>query len=843
MKRIYKLAALAVVMIGMSTGLWAQAFIRFAFVIGANDGGAGKVKLQYAVSDAQSVSKVLSELGGVKPGDIVFYTDPSPAQVIAGMKDLAAKINAVKSQYSRVEVIFYYSGHSDEKGLLLKGELLTYSKLKSMIQELPADVRIAILDSCASGMLTKQKGGVKVAPFLLDTSTQMKGYAFLTSSSADEAAQESDLIGASFFTHYLISALRGAADANQDGKVTLNETYQFAFDETLARTEQTLSGPQHPGYDIQMSGSGDVVMTDIRVTSATLLLSEKLGGRVFIRNSSGKLVAEMFKLPNKPVQLGLEPGSYVITVDINGKLYQTKVTLKAGAPTLVTPANFIPISSEMTVERGDVVSVTNIQSQTVTTTNMKVITLVTLEEQETDEEALQNVLDQAKLNAQKYKTNQNGEITVNDQTNNSLVIKTGEDGVVLLSIPQLPFINFPGFQVKNAAGTEYAYTVIGINNHLNPAGKKVMHNICFDYLSGSSDRLLGASFSFISHEVSDFMIGYMMSLIINEGGNFNAGAMNAGIGNKTKGYMLGFQAAGVFNDVGNDFTGFHIAGIFNKVNNRMMGMQIAGIFNEAKGSVGMQTAGIFNTADSMLGMQVAGIFNKSRDMNGIQVSGLFNMAVGVMNGLQVSTVNMVGDLNGGQVGVVNVAAGTVNGFQIGVVNISDEMNGIPIGLVNISKNGYNRIQFWWDETSFANVGFTLGTRYIYNSFSVGVNKDINRMTVGLGIGIHFPMKGCFVNMQGDVAAIMPFDQPMVLFSEGQNVNSLVRLKLGFGVEVWGNLAFVAGFSYTLFVPASEVGIPGASTDDSMIKPSIGTAVDWINYNIKSWPGFYVGIEF
>ena len=96
----------------------------------------------------------------------------------------------------------------------------------------------------------------------------MRGHAFLTSSSEDEAAQESDRIGASFFTHYLVSGLRGAADVTGEGKVSLNEAYQFAFHETLGRTSETQVGAQHPAYDIELSGTGDVVMTDLRQTSA-----------------------------------------------------------------------------------------------------------------------------------------------------------------------------------------------------------------------------------------------------------------------------------------------------------------------------------------------------------------------------------------------------------------------------------------------------------------------------------------------------------------------------------------------------------------------------------------------
>ena len=120
----------------------------------------------------------------------------------------------------------------------------------------------------------------------------MQGYAFLTSSSADEAAQESDAIGASFFTHYLVSGMRGAADVSGEGKITLSEAYQFAFHETLARTTTTQGGAQHPAYDINLSGTGDIVMTDVRQTSASVLLTEELAGRFFVRNASefgGKL--------------------------------------------------------------------------------------------------------------------------------------------------------------------------------------------------------------------------------------------------------------------------------------------------------------------------------------------------------------------------------------------------------------------------------------------------------------------------------------------------------------------------------------------------------------------------
>ena len=143
----------------------------------------------------------------------------------------------------------------------------------------------------------------------------MRGHAFLTSSAESEAAQESDRIRASYFTHYLVSGFRGAADLSGDGKVTLNEAYRFAFDETLGRTVQTRGGAQHPSYDIKLSGTGDVVMTDVRQTTATLVLGEELEGRFFVRTAAQELVVELYKPRGRRVELAVEPGAYDVRVE------------------------------------------------------------------------------------------------------------------------------------------------------------------------------------------------------------------------------------------------------------------------------------------------------------------------------------------------------------------------------------------------------------------------------------------------------------------------------------------------------------------------------------------------
>ncbi len=265
---------------------------RFAFIVGANNGGEGRVKLRYAIDDARSIANVLKNMGGVLSEDIRFLKDPDKKTLFSEMKKMKTGVNRAGSKYRRVEVIFYYSGHSDDKYLLLGNEKVSYVEFRDTINSMNADVRIAILDSCASGAFNLLKGVKKRSPFLVDTAYDMKGYAFMTSSSSHEASQESGQLKGSFFTHYLTSGLRGAADMNRDGRITLNEAYQFAFDETLSQTEKTMSGPQHPNYNIQMSGTGDVVMTEIWKSSVVLVIGKKLSGKFFIHNNERLLVTQ-----------------------------------------------------------------------------------------------------------------------------------------------------------------------------------------------------------------------------------------------------------------------------------------------------------------------------------------------------------------------------------------------------------------------------------------------------------------------------------------------------------------------------------------------------------------------
>jgi len=303
---------------------------RFALVVGANRGAADRIPLRYAVADAQRFAEVVSQMGGVLPADRIDLHDPDRKALLAALQRTGAQAAAAKATAARVEVIFYFSGHADDKGLMLGRETVPYRELRTAVSGMGADVGITILDACASGAITRLKGGKTHPAFLTGPGSEIQGYAFLTSSSENETAQESERLRGSFFTHALVSGLRGAADVTGDGRVTLNEAYQFAFHETLVQTAPTEGGTQHPSYDIRMAGTGEVVMTDVRQTSSSLVLGEEMEGRFVVLSDKSRLVAELYKPAGRRAELGLDAGEYEVFFEQEKRRLTSKVVLAEG---------------------------------------------------------------------------------------------------------------------------------------------------------------------------------------------------------------------------------------------------------------------------------------------------------------------------------------------------------------------------------------------------------------------------------------------------------------------------------------------------------------------------------
>jgi hypothetical protein len=81
--------------------------------------------------------------------------------------------------------------------------------------------------------------------------------------------QESEELAGAVFTHFLVSGLRGGADVDGDGRVTLSELYTYAYRKTLMRTGTGVA-LQHPAMTLDTSGTGEIVLTRPSTASAFL---------------------------------------------------------------------------------------------------------------------------------------------------------------------------------------------------------------------------------------------------------------------------------------------------------------------------------------------------------------------------------------------------------------------------------------------------------------------------------------------------------------------------------------------------------------------------------------------
>jgi hypothetical protein len=327
------LAAAAAVLAALAAPAPAAAAGRFAIIAGNNVGDATRPRLWFAEKDAERFLGTLTEIGDFAPEDVVLLRGRGPSELEAAVRALDPRIRAARDAGQRTLLVVYYSGHAGAAGLELGAEKLGYEALRAVVSASPADAKVAIVDACEAGLLTQVKGAsvVPALAFAIPSDDLVSGTAFIASTAVGEQAQESAALGGSFFTHHLEIALRGAGDADGDGRVTLGEAFRYTSGRTAAGTAGTQVGPQHPTYEFKMSGRGDVVLSDLRRAQARLLVPPDPGALLVLKGPTG-LLAEVPGAATE-VTLALPAGPYVVERRSPKGRARGEVTLENGRTT------------------------------------------------------------------------------------------------------------------------------------------------------------------------------------------------------------------------------------------------------------------------------------------------------------------------------------------------------------------------------------------------------------------------------------------------------------------------------------------------------------------------------
>ena len=173
---------------------------------------------------------------------------------------------AISNFYSKKQrddlLLLYFSGHGvlDDQGrlhlavkdterALLRATAIPAAFITEEMNNSRSRRQVLILDCCHSGAFARGSKGATGAS--VGTATAFEGTGFgrlvLTATDATQYAWEGDqVIGEaenSVFTHYLIQGLKtGQADSDGDGRITVDELYDYVYDQVVQRTPKQTPG-------------------------------------------------------------------------------------------------------------------------------------------------------------------------------------------------------------------------------------------------------------------------------------------------------------------------------------------------------------------------------------------------------------------------------------------------------------------------------------------------------------------------------------------------------------------------------------------------------------------------
>jgi hypothetical protein len=244
----------------------------WAVIIGINK-YANFVPLKYAVDDAREFYRYLVEVNKV-PKDKIWLMLDQEATLDKIRSILGTRLR--RSAGKEDTVIIYWAGHgaieSDstsvdgdglEKYILphnadlkdLYTSAMPMGEIARIFQRISSDRLVFITDTCYSGATggrTVPVLGVRtnISGAFLERISQGRGRVVLTAGDANEVTVESDDLRHGVFTYYLLEGLRGKADLDGNGIITVDEVYRYVSIKVPQATGQV----QHPVRKGEMTG-------------------------------------------------------------------------------------------------------------------------------------------------------------------------------------------------------------------------------------------------------------------------------------------------------------------------------------------------------------------------------------------------------------------------------------------------------------------------------------------------------------------------------------------------------------------------------------------------------------
>jgi hypothetical protein len=254
---------------------------QWAVIIGVGKYEASSIPgLQYTVTDAEAIYKTLTTAGGFKKEHVLLLTDKSERKPTLRNIKWALGTFLGRSAQKDDTVLIYFAGHGapevDTRGIERDGlakyliptdadpddlysTALPMDELQTIFGRIEAERVVVLLDACYSGsaggrtFAAKKTRAGAVDDLFLERLTRSKGRAIITASRPTEVSIELPELGHGIFTYYVVQGLKGAADLNRDGIVTLQELYEY-LEQQVTQKARSVGGNQHPVMKGELEG-------------------------------------------------------------------------------------------------------------------------------------------------------------------------------------------------------------------------------------------------------------------------------------------------------------------------------------------------------------------------------------------------------------------------------------------------------------------------------------------------------------------------------------------------------------------------------------------------------------
>ena len=311
---------------------------RWALLIGNQFGWKSDPKLKYIISgDLRPMEKELKKTGF----RVILAQDHNADLLRKKLKTIQQLI--IKQRVTTF--LLYYSGHAD-KTYLHNGPKnrrpLSYKELAKFINNIRAQRRFVILDACFSGsivynqvgkpMLTKgersrYQPGRNLLKHLPKNGLLTRGLQIISSSRGTSYYDQRRK--ASVFTYHLLQGLRGKADLNQDGKISMQELFNYAEPKVQKETGQS------PQRYLAIAGGGAYGLVPLYrskalfTSSITGIITISIDNFVWIKNKQSK----------KPLLLRVKEGKGKVHLQKGKICWEQETTFPAGGETKMQDTN------------------------------------------------------------------------------------------------------------------------------------------------------------------------------------------------------------------------------------------------------------------------------------------------------------------------------------------------------------------------------------------------------------------------------------------------------------------------------------------------------------------------